>query len=128
MSEESKYVPGEKNIGKAELDMRKKMMWGALIVSLVLFVLLVWLRLHPVWRLTLALPVLVTAAGFFEGLYGFCPFFGLKSRYNFEELGKFEVVTDQEAIRKDRAKASKIILYSLAIGLLIGIIAFFLPI
>jgi hypothetical protein len=122
------YEPGVCNIGPAEIARRRRSGHAALIVSAVLLAILVAIG-APHWtRLALVLTAGGSAAGYLQAIFHFCAGFGSRGVYNFGRLGAIEQVADDQARARDRVRSIEIGLASLAIGLVVGIAAFFLPI
>jgi hypothetical protein len=83
----------------------------------------------PPWvRLILVLPIAVAASGYLQAWLKFCAGFGSRGIFNFGELGNTEDVVDPVALAADRARARAIMLASLAIGVVVAVAAFVLPV
>ncbi len=123
------YIPGVCNIGPAEIRRRRQSGILGLVLSVGLLVFLLVIQADPVWRLLVALPVMSAATGFLQAYFHFCAGFGFKGVYNLAKpAGQTETVQQKEFRQKDRQKALQISAYSFAIGALVGIIAYSLPI
>jgi hypothetical protein len=121
------YEPGVCNIGPAEIGRRRRSGHAALIVSIGLLTILVAIG-APHWtRLALVLTAGGSASGYLQAAFHFCAGFGSRGLYNFGPLGTVDQVADPGARARDRFKSLEIGLASLAIGLVVGISAFFLP-
>jgi hypothetical protein len=122
------YEPGVCNIGPAEIARRRRVGHVGLAVSIGLFAVLLAVA-APHWlRLLLSLTAAASATGYLQARLHFCAGFGSGGVYNFGELGTVQQVVDGEARRRDRMRSLQIGLASLAIGLVVGIGAFLLPI
>jgi hypothetical protein len=124
----SAYQSGVCNIGPAEIAYRRR--WGhlGLIVTVALFVALVWVG-APHWtRLALALPAAGSAVGYLQAYLRFCAAFATMGVFNFGERRDVTRVTDPVALRRDRARAFRIFGASALIGLAVGVLAAVLPI
>jgi hypothetical protein len=124
----SAYQSGVCNIGPAEIAYRRR--WGhlALIVTVVLFVALVAVG-APHWtRLALALPAAGSAVGYLQAYLRFCAAFATMGVFNFGERRDVTRITDQAALRRDRARAFRIFGASALIGLAVGALAVVVPI
>lgn len=118
----NQYIPGVCNIGNEEIKKRKQAGWTGLIVTVALWVLLVWAEVSPLWRLTLFLPAMMSATGFLQAYSHFCVYFGFANLFNFGDVGKTDSVEQAEFRAKDKKKAWNILLSSILIGL--GVAAF----
>lgn len=119
------YVPGVCNIGPEEINMRKKVGWTALIVTIVLWLGFSYLHLSKYWFLILFFPAAMSATGFIQGFSHFCAGFGIRGVFNFsKEVGKTDTVAQAEYRAADKKKAQKIFLQSILVGILVAIIAF----
>jgi hypothetical protein len=122
------YEPGVCNIGPAEVARRRRSGHVALLVSAVLLGVLLVIG-APHWtRLALVLTVGGSASGYLQAWLHFCAGFGSTGVFNFGPLGNVEHVADPAARSRDRRRSIEIGLASLAIGLVVGIAAFLLPI
>lgn len=122
METANQYIPGVCNIGNEEIKKRKQAGWTGLIVTVALWVLLVWAEVSPLWRLTLFLPAMMSATGFLQAYSHFCVYFGFANLFNFGDVGKTDSVEQAEFRAKDKKKAWNILLSSILIGL--GVAAF----
>ncbi len=122
------YRPGVCNIGPEEIARRRRAGHVGLAATVVLFAALIVLG-APHWaRLVLILPAGGSASGYLQATLHFCAGFGSQGVFNFGPLGTTERVVDPQARRRDRLKSMQIGLASLAIGLVVGVVAALLPI
>jgi hypothetical protein len=125
--EQSRYIAGVCNIGEAEIAQRKRVGYVALVVTLIGWALLWYSGVPALWRLVLIIPASMSATGFLQGFMQFCAGFGMRGVFNFgPEIYKTETVKDAEALKKDKRKAQQIFLYSVLIGLVVALVAYFL--
>ena len=117
------YLPGVCNIGPAEIARRRRAGHVGLIVTVVLAAVLLGLDAAPAWRLTLALPAALAAAGYLQAWLRFCANFGFRGVYNFDALGREERVAAAEARVRDRRRALLIGAGSGAIGLAVALVS-----
>src|SRR5919197_3237690 len=111
------YVPGTCNTAPAEIPRRMRVGHVGLAATAVLAVLLLALDAPRAWRLTLAIPAGVAAAGYLQAGMRFCFEFGFRGVYNFEALGRQERVIAEEARAQARRRALAMAAASGAIGL-----------
>jgi hypothetical protein len=127
MNTQAEYIPGTCNIGPAEVKARRNVAYISTLLSIGLIILLIVLHGDRLWRLTL-FPLATSAAiSFQQWYYHFCVNFGLKGVFNFGDMGKTFTVEQKENFQKDRAKAWKMILTGIVLGLIITIAFYFLP-
>jgi hypothetical protein len=124
MSEKEFYVPGNINIGRKEKDRRYKNGWIWLMVTVLLFLVLVYLNVPRVFRLVLYIPATMSALGFLQAAYSFCVYYGLKKEYRMNEENNS--VHDDENILADRKTSINIIIVALSIGFVVTILAYLL--
>jgi hypothetical protein len=122
------YVRGVCNIGPAEIGRRRRVGHIGLAIGLVVLAGLVATDAPPWARLVLVLPIAAAASGYLQAWLKFCAGFGSRGIFNFGELGNTEDVVDPVALAADRAKARAIMLASLAIGVVVAVAAFLLPV
>lgn len=124
---EARYQPGVCNIGPAEISRRRRAGHIGLLVTAVLFAALVAIHVPPLARLLVALPAAGAASGYLQAVLKFCAGFGSRGIFNFGQLGQTEQVVDPAAQARDRRRANEILLGSVAIGLVVGVVAVLLP-
>jgi hypothetical protein len=81
----------------------------------------------PLARLIVGLPAAGAASGYLQAALRFCAGFASRGIFNFGALGQVEQVGDEDARRRDRSKANQILAGSLAVGIVVAIIAVVLP-
>jgi len=122
------YQPGVCNIGPAEIARRRRAGHIGLVATVVLFGVLVVIDAPPVARLLVAVPAIMSASGYLQAYLKFCAGFGSRGILNFGEVGTTVQVQDAAARALDKARANRIGLASVAIGVVVGIVAAILPI
>jgi hypothetical protein len=120
------YVPGTCNIGPAEIAMRRRVGHAGLIATVVLAAVLLAVDAAPAWRLLLALPAALAAAGYLQAWLRFCANFGFRGVYNFDALGHEQRVAAEEARAQDRRRAILVGVGSAAIGLAVALLSLLL--
>ena len=120
---DSQYIPGVCNIGKEEITRRRSLGWASLLITLVLAVVLIWSGVHPLWRLVIFFPAMMSASGFLQAYFHFCSGFGSRGLFNLGELGKAESVIEAAARDLDRKRAFQISLYAAIIGVLVVLVS-----
>jgi hypothetical protein len=117
------YLPGGCNIGSAEIARRVRVGHVGVAATVGLAAVLWALDAARPWRLTLALPAAVAAAGYLQARFRFCFDFGFRGVYNFGELGHEQRVVAQEARAADRRRAVALAAGSAGIGLAVALLA-----
>jgi hypothetical protein len=120
------YVPGTCNIGPAEIAMRRRVGHTGLIATVALAAVLLAVDAAPAWRLLLALPAALAAAGYLQAWLRFCANFGFRGVYNFDALGHEQRVAAEEARAQDRRRAILVGVGSAAIGLAVALLSLLL--
>jgi hypothetical protein len=118
------YQPGVCNIGPAEIRQRRRLGWIGLAVAVVFLALAFVLGLPPAFRLLVALPAGMAATGFLQGAFHFCVRFGTQGLFNFGDIGTEEAVHETEYRKLDQRKAILIVVLSLAIAVVVAVVAF----
>jgi hypothetical protein len=121
------YQPGACNIGPDEIARRRRSGHVGVLAAIGLLAVLVAIGAPPITRLLVGLPAMVAASGYLQAHLRFCAGFGFMGVYNFGRRGSTEPVTDPDSRVRDRAMAVRIGLASFVIGLLVGLVAVFLP-
>ena len=101
--------------------------WIGFAITVVFLVLAFALGFPPVFRPLVLLPAVAGANGFLQGAFHFCVRFGTQGLFNFGDIGKEEAVHEVEYRKADQRKAIQIVVYSLVIGIVIALVAFFIP-
>ena len=122
------YQPGVCNIGPEEIARRRMAGHVGLLVTLAVLAVLVVLHAPPLARLISILPAAGSASGYLQAWLKFCAGFGSRGIFNFGPLGESTAVGDADARARDRRRSRQIGLASLAIGIVVGIIAVLLPV
>jgi hypothetical protein len=125
--ESTRYQAGVCNIGPAEIARRRRSGHVGALITIGLLAVLVALDVPAPVRLLVALPAAGAASGYLQAFFRFCAAFASKGLFNFGALGSPEQVVDAADHARDRRRANQILLGSLAIGLLVGIVAVALP-
>ncbi len=129
MQKENRYIPGVCNIGNGEIKKRKLAGWAGLVITVLLCGSLVYSDAPRVLRLAVFIPATVAAIGFLQARFHFCAYFGMRGVYNFTyEIGVTEAVEEAEFRTLDRRKARRVIIYSVIIGMVVALIAYYLPV
>ena len=81
------YVPGQCNIGQAEIAGRRRAGRVGVVATIGLLAILVVIGAPPLARLLVALPAAVAASGYLQARLRFCAAFGARGVYNFDEMG-----------------------------------------
>jgi hypothetical protein len=121
------YRPGICNIGTAEIARRRRGGHFGLLATVVVFAVLVAIDAPPLARLILLLPAAAAASGYLQAWFKFCAGFGSRGLFNFGPIGQTLQTGDADARARDRARANQIGLASLAIGVVVGVVAVLLP-
>jgi hypothetical protein len=121
------YQAGVCNIGPAEIARRRRSGQIGALITIALLAVLIALNVPAPARLLIALPAAGAASGYLQAFFKFCAGFASKGVFNFGALGGEEQVVDAADHARDRSRANQILLASLAIGLLVGLVAVVLP-
>lgn len=121
------YRPGVCNIGPAEIARRRMAGHAGLIATLGLLAILVVVGAPPLTRLLVILPAAASASGYLQAWLKFCAGFGSRGIFNFGPVGVTQPVLDDDARARDRARANRIGLASLVIGVAVGVTAAVIP-
>ncbi len=124
----SSYSPGHCNISGAQLLKRKRFAAKCLGLTVWAILLIEIIDLSKWWKLPMVVLFTLSAIGIQQVYFNFCYVFGLKGLYGLDEVGKTKTVEEEEYRRADRAKAQRMIISSVLIGILLTAIYFFLPV
>ncbi len=123
MMNTNNYVPGVCNIGKEEINKRKRAGIVGLILTVLTYSLFVYFEVSKGVRFLTFIPAVISAIGFLQARMRFCAYYGLAEMFNFDSLGKSNKVDNNEFVRKDKKRARQIIYYSVLIGIVVGLLA-----
>jgi hypothetical protein len=122
------YQPGVCNIGPDEIRRRRRSGHVGVIGSVVWLGILIAIDAPAIARLTVAIPATIAASGYLQARLRFCAGFGARGVFNFGPLGSTDTVADADDRARDRARATRIGLAGMAIGVAAGVVAALLPI
>jgi 4-amino-4-deoxy-L-arabinose transferase-like glycosyltransferase len=122
------YIPGVCNIGKEEIQGRKKSAIVSWCLVVVFIILMQIFHVNHIWRLFIFLLVASAMVGTLQVYFKFCVNFGMRGVFNFGKTGKTFSAELDEYIRKDRAKALRMIIGSVIIGIVVAVIYYLLPV
>jgi len=123
----SGYQPGVCNIGPDEIARRRRAGHVGLLATLVALAVSVVIGAPPLARFLVAIPAAGAASGYLQARLKFCAGFGVRGVFNFGPIGPTHHVADVEPRARDRAMATRIGLASVAIGVVVGVVASVLP-
>jgi len=118
----NEYIPGECNIGPAEIARRRTVGVASLVVTILLLLVLLWMGVDRWWRLIVFFPAAMSASGFLQAHFRFCSGFARRGLYNFGPLGQTSSVDDEASRKKDQREGMKIIYSSILVGVAATII------
>ena len=124
----SAYEPGVCNIGPEEIARRRRAGHVGLIATVGLLAALLLIDVHPLARLAVSVPAIISASGYLQARLKFCAGYGQLGVFNLGPLGKTTAVSDAEALARDRRRAREISVTSIGIGVAVGIVAVLLPV
>jgi hypothetical protein len=123
------YQPATCNIGPAEIAARRRSGHAGAAAAVALVAVLVAAGVPAPWRIVVAAPAAVSAAGYLQAAMRFCAAYGWAGVFNFSDrLRTTESVADARARAADRRRALEIGGLSLLAGLAAGILAVLLPV
>jgi hypothetical protein len=122
------YKPGSCNIGKSEVRRRFRIGFTGLALMILLILFIHWFHLPSVARLGLFIPAFYAVSGFIQAFMKFCYIYGWKGIMSLTGRKKFEKVNEPEYVRKDRRKATLLVLIVTCSAMLLTLIYFFLDI
>ena len=123
MMNTNNYIPGVCNIGKEEINKRKRAGILGLILTVLTYSLFIYFEVSKEIRFLTFIPAIISTVGFLQARMRFCAYYGLAEMFNFDSLGKSNKVDNNEFVRKDKKRARQIIYYSVLIGIVVGLLA-----
>jgi len=79
------------------------------------------------WHKILFFPVTFLAVGLQQWYFHFCKAFRIKGVFNFGNFGKTDSVEQANFRKKDRAKARRMIIVGIAVGIIADLIFYYFP-
>jgi len=120
---ENNYIPCVCNIGREEIRKRNIIGIIGLILTVVVLFLSKYFNATFSFKLITIIPAVFSSFGFLQARAHFCIYYGWASLFNFDSFGKKTKVKKDIYIILDKKKSLRILLFSLLIGLTIGIAA-----
>ena len=121
------YIPGSCNIGKQEILKRKRFAMLAVVGTICYAVGIVLIGGSQLFRLALALPATMAILSLQQVGNKFCVAFGLAGIFSFENGLQHIDAAQAEYIKKDKARAVKMIVWSLLGGVAAGVLFMLAP-
>ena len=113
------YIPGTCNIGKGEIRRRQLVALIGVFLTLSSMTALITTDAATSARFSIFLPAMVFAIGFVQSRKKFCLAYGFAGTFNFGKLGQISRVASAAERKADRATASKILVQSALLALVI---------
>lgn len=123
--ETSGYIPGVCNIGREEINARKKTMYFSLVLLVVTIIVLELVHANHWWGISVFILATSFAVSFQQVYFKFCVNFGMRGVFNFGDMDKTFTVEQKEYYKKDRAKAMKMIIVGILFGAIVSLIFYF---
>lgn len=113
-SDPVEYIAGACNLGPDEIKRRKRIGYSGLFIALVVLFLLEYFDAPRLYRLFILPPVFYSISGFIQARHRFCYLYGFYGVFSIAGRKQFNRVKEDEALRKDRRTAWKILVMSMA--------------
>ena len=126
MSSEDSYIPGVCNIGNEQLTKRKRFLVICLSITIICIFLIEAFGGNKTLRLFMFVPFAVCAVATQQVMYKFCYRFGLTGLYGFGKVGYDKKVPENQFRELDRKKSMKMLVSSVAIGILLDTLYYYL--
>ena len=95
-----------------------------LLITLVLWFAFYLGHVSAWWSIILFFPATLSALGFIQTYTHFCVGFGMAGLFNMDkDAGKADTISQAEFRKLDKAKAQKILLYSVLVGVIVALAA-----
>ena len=120
------YIPGNCNIGSAEIRRRYRIGYIGLVLTILWIVIISLFHLPSYMKLLIFLPLYYSLSGFIQARYKFCYVYGWQGLSSIAGRKTFARTKDQEALAKDKKLSRKIIFEVLAGSFLLTALYFFL--
>ena len=118
-------IPGAENIGRRERRKRLFMGFFMFLAAIGLATGLVAAQAHPLWRLTVALPVFLAGLGYFQARTRTCVYHAARGSCNLDQGN--QPVTDAAARAQLVRQAKLVVFLSLAFATLVSVAITVLP-
>ena len=112
-SDPVEYIAGACNLGPDEVRRRTRIGYIGLIIALIVVFLLEFFDAPRLYRLFILPPVFYSISGFIQARHRFCYLYGFYGVFSVAGRKQFKRVKEDEALRKDRRTAWKILMMSM---------------
>lgn len=120
---ETYYTPGVCNLNPAETKRRRAAGYLGVGLAVVIFAILAIWRVAPAYGFVLFVPAWLAAIGFLQAKNHFCVSFAASGIYSADDTSKTAEV-ETAAHKQDQARARRLNLQALAIGVVGGVVGF----
>jgi hypothetical protein len=122
----NQYIPGDCNIGPAEIRRRYRIGYIGLAISVIWIVIVALFDLPSYMKLLIFFPLYYSLSGFIQARYKFCYVYGWQGLSSIGGRKTFTRTKDPEALAKDKKLSRKIVLQVLISSFLLTMVYFFL--
>lgn len=124
--DEEQYIPGNCNLGKAEINRRYRIGYIGLALTILTILILYFADASRIWRLLIFLPVFYGVSGFIQASKKFCYIYGFRQVFSLEGIRSFKKINDQDSIQADRRTAMRIVIAVFLTSAFITLLYYFL--
>ena len=109
-SGKEQYIPGNCNLGKAEINKRYRIGFFGLAIAIFLVILFHFTDAPRIWRLFIFFPVFYGVSGFIQAAKKFCYIYGFRQVFSLEGIRSFSKIKNEDFVKADQRMAMKIVI------------------
>jgi len=125
---EEQYIPGNCNLGKAEIRRRYRIGYIGLVLTILIILILYLTDAARIWRLLIFIPAFYGVSGFIQATKKFCYIYGFRQVFSLEGVRSFKKINDQDFVKADQRTAMKIVVAVTTISTVITLVYYILDV
>jgi hypothetical protein len=124
--EEEQYIPGNCNLGKAEIRRRYRIGYIGLALTILIVLLLFYTDAPRIWRLLIFFPAFYGVSGFIQATKKFCYIYGFRQVFSLEGIKSFTKIKNDDFVKADQRMAMKIVVAVFVMSVVITLLYYIL--
>jgi hypothetical protein len=116
---ENTYIAGQCNLGREEIRRRMNIGWLGVVFTFLVVLILEIFDSPKLYRIMVLPTIAVALSGFLQARHRFCYLYGWRGVFSIAGRKKFEKITDDADLKRDRRTAIQIVVMMLVGSILL---------